>query len=355
MFELAKGGHGQGVIARILHEEHPKGLRGKGWHTWTIGAILRSREVLGEYQMHTGGPGKNGRKSTRKPCGDPIPGFFPAIVPEADFYAVQNAVSGRRHGGGRIAGVPNLFSSVLHDARDGKTLVMNSSDSKRHLVSSGAIRRQPGSVYVSFPYQEMEEAILTRLRELKASDILPKNGREDRVGILSGKLAALNHKIAVVRRRADEADDITTFLDMIADYERQKKVMAAELQRATAEAASDEAVTLGETHSLIDLLRKTSGPERDALRLKIKAHIRQLVSDGWILTVARGRDRLAVVQLWFQGGATHRDYLVAYVGGELSQESEAMPTLPHGLDLRRPDHAARLEKALLRTPAADRA
>ncbi len=152
--------------------------------------------------------------------------------------------------------MPNLFSSLLFDARDGQTLIINASGGKRHLVSTGALRRLPGSFFITFPYEVFEGAVLAEFKELKASDILARHVHERKVEELSGKLASINHKIAVVRKRADEGDEITTFLDMIAEYEGQKKKIAADLEKAKAKATSRGAEGLGEAQSLIDLMRK---------------------------------------------------------------------------------------------------
>ncbi len=94
VFALCVEGFGAGAIARIMQKECPQGLIGKGWYTWSIGNILRSRSALGEFQPHIGRPGTAGRKSTRKPFGDPIPNYFPPIISEAEFYAAQKAMDG---------------------------------------------------------------------------------------------------------------------------------------------------------------------------------------------------------------------------------------------------------------------
>jgi DNA invertase Pin-like site-specific DNA recombinase len=362
LFALRLEGHGLNTIARIMHAESPRGLRGRGWHTGSIDAILRSRTVLGEFQPHTGRPAKDGRKSTRKPAGDPIPGYYPAIVSEADFYAVQRLLDVGRRGGGRLKGVPNLFGSLLRDARDGKTLVVNTSTGKQHLVSSGAIRGQPGSAYVSFPLGVFEAALLSCFRELRAADILPSNGKEAKVAALAGKLAAVNHKLAAVRKRADEAEeDIATFLDMIQDYDREKKAVAAQLDKAKADAASKGGEALGEVQQLIEVLGKATGEERDALRLRVRAHLRQLVSEGRVLIIPRGVDKLAAVQLWFAEGGKHRDYILLHQPARMagpqrrgaawwvrSLADVADPAAPAALDLRRKKDVAALERLLLR-------
>src|SRR5205823_5021865 len=153
-------------------QECPEGLTGRGWQPGFIRDILRSRSVLGEYQPHVGTCAKKGRKATRKPAGEPIKDYFPSIVDEATFYRVQQALDERRAGGGRITGVPNLFNGLLHDARDGRRMTVNTTNGIKVLVSSGAVRKVPGSSFVSVRYDTFEDAVLSLLAELKPSDVL---------------------------------------------------------------------------------------------------------------------------------------------------------------------------------------
>src|SRR5262249_54205430 len=75
----------------------------------------------------------------------------------------------------------------------------------------------------------------------------------------------------------------------------------------------------------------------------------------WCLFIARGAQRLAAVQVWFRGGA-HRDYLIlhrAATGGAVGVRparwwvrSLASASISGNLDLRKQEHAKRLEAAL---------
>jgi hypothetical protein len=235
-------------------------------------------------------------------------------------------------------------------------MVINASGGSKKLVSSGALRRQPGAVYVSFPYDVFERAVLTLFRELKASDVLVKNGKGAKAEALAGKLAGLNHKIAVTRKKADESPDVEVFLDMLADYERAKKTVAAELDAARAEAAGrGGAEALGELQSLAELLDEAE--DKEPLRLKIRSRVRQLVSEAWVLVVSLGAVRLAAVQLFFAEGGGRRDYVISYRpypkrskaaadGLRWQCLSAAEAGAPGDLDLRKPEDAAELMTAL---------
>ena len=100
-----------------------------------------------------------------------------------------------------------------------------------------------------------------------------------------------------------------------------------------------------------------AAPDLDDARLRLRSALRRIIDSIFMLIVPRRADRLAAVQIWFTGGKRHRDYLILHrpprsngkkrVEGQWWVRSLADVTKPGALDLRNPDHAARLEKALL--------
>jgi DNA invertase Pin-like site-specific DNA recombinase len=350
-FELAADGAGVNTIAGVLHREHPAGMTGKGWQPGQIGILLRSRSVLGEYQPHVGTCAKKGRPATRKPFGEPIKGYFPAVIDEALFYKVQAAMDGRLKGGGRTTGTPNLFNGILYDARDGRRMTVNGCGGKKVLVSSGAIRKMKGSAFHSVRYDIFEHELLDRLEELTAADVLSKaTEAEDRVAAVSGKLTAVNRKLDAVKARAAAEEDVTVFLDLLADLDRQRKALGEELEQARAAAASQEGDNLGQFISLAAMLDDAAPEERDALRAKVRAALRRVVKQIWALVVPQGPVRLCACQVWFHAEGRHRDYLLAYRTGSGTSRCRSLADAAAlgPLDLRRRDHARRLEKSLCR-------
>lgn len=365
IFQWSVDGMGVGKICERLHREYPGGLTGKEWQPAQVATLLRNRAVLGEFQPHVGTCAKKGGvKSTRKPVGEPIKDYFPWIVSEAVFYQVQRGLDARRHGGGRVTGVPNLFNGCVWDARDQRRMVIGGSHGRRVLVSSGAIRRVKGSAFRTVRYEVFERAVLSLLRELKPQDVLGRAGPgEDAVEMLSGKLAAVNHNITRTQQRAAQADDPSVFLDLLDDYGRQRKKIIRQLEEAKATAASQTSDNLGECVSLIGLLAEADERERDGLRRRVKAAIRRLVESVWVLIIPRGHERLVAVQVWFAASQRRRDYLVYYrpphkdFGGRAEEHLRAcsladLPA-PGDLDLRKPAHARRLEKALAALDVAE--
>jgi DNA invertase Pin-like site-specific DNA recombinase len=319
IFRLALEGHGVTAISGKMHKVAPEGMTGKGWQPAQVHALLRSRAVLGEYQPHTGTCAKKGTKSTRRPSGEPVKGYFPEIIDEPTFYRVQQLLGERlnhRKGGGRISGTPNLFSGLAYDAADGQKLVLNASNGHKVLVSAGAVRKLQGSVFRSIRYQCFEDAVLSLFKELKPADILaqPDQGK-DKVAALSGRLTVLNAKIAQTKARAAQEDDATEFLDLLADLGRERREVIAAKEQAEGEAAARDADNLGEFLSLIDLLKDATPEELPELRRKSRARIKHLVRELWVLIVPRNQERRIAVQVHFRDGA-RRDYLIrTWAGG----------------------------------------
>ena len=95
VFQLAQDGYGHRSVAAELNRagipafsagrKNASGL----WANSSISHIIKNRSVLGEYHPHQFVDGK------RVPTGEPIPGFFPAIITEDVFYAAQQAVNSR--------------------------------------------------------------------------------------------------------------------------------------------------------------------------------------------------------------------------------------------------------------------
>lgn len=89
-----------------------------GWHESFINRLLKDRAVLGEYQPHTFVDGQ------RVPEGEPIIGYFPAIVDPALFASVNASAPHRKsaRGGGKSEKIANLVSGLVRCRHCGGTM-----------------------------------------------------------------------------------------------------------------------------------------------------------------------------------------------------------------------------------------
>jgi DNA invertase Pin-like site-specific DNA recombinase len=349
IFHMAADGHGIGSIAKTLNAGGVPGIgrQKRLWHPSFVAKVLGNREVLGEFQPHEWRDGK------RVPAGDPIRGYYPAVVTEREWYAAQQAKADRKiERGPKGKGVANLFTGLLRDARDGQTMTVVDKGKRSPgpvLVSTGAQRGQAGSKYLSFPYGVVEEAFLRAVRELRPADLLPPRGAGHDDGP-SAELARVNRRIAGIQAELKQDGELTALVPVLRELQAQQKTLSARVEKAKAERARPKPEALGEVKSLADMLEGAKGDRRTELRTRIKARIKSLVSEMWLVVYEKKRkdrwnhwrtDRHAEAQVFFKNGS-FRPLSMVKSGGRVacvtSQTNAGTGALPHGppptLDLR---------------------
>jgi DNA invertase Pin-like site-specific DNA recombinase len=365
IFHLAAAGYGHVLIVRKLNEDGVpafgenvvrEGRRRSAFSgRWTrsyVALILRDRRAVGEMQP---------RKQDGTPDGDPIKGYFPAAVTEAQWNAARAGAVERGRKPGRTSGkYVNLFSGLLKDARTGEAyhMVLRTTPAaglRRVLFNQSATSR--GDQYFSFPADAFEEAILSLLREIDPHEILNGDTGPDESLVLSGELATVEAKIGELEAELLKGD-VAALARALRRLEEQKKDLAERLAEARLKAAHPLSESWGETQSLLSALE--SAPDQQDARLRLRAALRRVVEEMRLLVVPHGagRDRLVAVQVYFAGKGRRRDYLILHrpaTGGSVGTrparwwaKSLASVARPGKLDLRNKDHAAALEKVLLK-------
>jgi hypothetical protein len=280
----------------------PMGRSGR-WSLDYVLWVLHSRTLVGEYQ-----PGGRDDQGGKVLDGKPVPGYYPAVLTDREWWELQAAIEGRRRKVGRPgAGETSLFTGLLFEARSKKRLrvrpgagargrclyLQPERDDRRANPWAGAEDR--------FPYQPLEEGILRMLDELRADDLRPDQAaqeREARVVQLTGDLVALEHREKVLKGQvADPAQDpavLDTLLDVLRSVAARKGETARELERLKLEGQSGREEVLGELQSLVAMMRAAKGDERAALRGRVKAALPFLVKEIWALAQVETRRRKVI-------------------------------------------------------------
>jgi DNA invertase Pin-like site-specific DNA recombinase len=356
IYRMGREGYGSATIAKKLNAEGVSSPYGKPWNNVSVLHILRSRAVLGEFTPH------RGPANSRVPAGPPIADYFPRIIQDDEFWAVQNAIKLRlAQRGPRGRRVANLFTGLLKDARDGEPIYLNE---KRpgdiRMVSAGAVRGRPGAGHATFPYQVFEQAVLSQLREIDPREVLGQDKSPDEAMSLAGQLERVEAKIAELEAELVEGD-VATIAKVLRQQEAKKADLVGKLSEAKARAASPVSDAWGEYRTLADVLVQAKDPE-DA-RTRLRAVLRRIVESMNCLIVPQGRFmRIAAVQIHFAGGS-HRDYLVLHQTPRNDSPKGKTPRtevrsfadeMKAGeLDLRRKADAAKLAKLLATVNPAD--
>ncbi|MDX2274206.1 MAG: recombinase family protein [Hyphomonadaceae bacterium] len=213
IFRESGSGLGAYTIARRLNADAvPTFGRSDGWQPSYIKKILGSRSVLGEYQPHHFVNGK------RKPLGDPLPGYYPAIISAEVFAAANAAVRSRqpKNGGGGRTGenFANLFKGLLFCAHCGATMrLLNKGPPPkggRYLACEAAHRGMNCNKKV-WRYDHFERAFFHHADlHLGIGDALAANERM--LPTIEGKIALARERLDGLKAQAQGMDE--SFRDM---------------------------------------------------------------------------------------------------------------------------------------------
>jgi DNA invertase Pin-like site-specific DNA recombinase len=294
----------------VYHKKADGQRWGSGhWNRAYVQSILNDRRATGEFQPRDAG---------RKAKGQPIKGYYPPVVSEAEFFAARAAIAARRGKPGRIGtGVANLFGGLLRDARDGSTYATEARSegggSVRNLRNQGS--SQGRARCFTFPLATFERALLSQLRELDPSEVLgEKKGRAPAdADVLQGQLEWVRERRAKLKAALGE-DDIAEVVESLRGLQAQETDLVEKLDLARQEAAARPMTARWEdAHTLIDLLDQAEDGQREEVRLRLRSAIRGIVSEVWMLVLPKGKDRVCAAQIRFEGGG-QREYLIQHHG-----------------------------------------
>ncbi len=342
IFALAAAGYGRGMIVHRLEQEGVPPFGRERWHRAYIGRILSERRAVGELQPRRG----------LRPDGDPVPGYFPAVVTEEEWLAAragaaarrnlwkpdaprrplprraEGAPAGRRRGPGKAeeGNQINLWTGLLRNARrrdDGTvdtyvatTVVSGDGRTRRMLINRDATYARLHAKAYSFPLATFDRAILSELREIDPAEVLGTEDRPNEAAVLEGELARVRARTAELEAELLRGD-VPALANAIRKLEDQKRDLTERLAAVRARAAHPLADSWREAQSLADLL--DTAPDPADARLRLRAALQRVIDSIWMLVVRRGRDRICSAQVWFADGVHFRSYLIFHRAARANQ------------------------------------
>jgi DNA invertase Pin-like site-specific DNA recombinase len=325
VYDLALKGHGTATIARMMNENkapllgrskitsHRTGVvREIQWNQTVVYHLLTARSVIGELQ-----PCK-GRGSTRRPVGDPIPDYFPAVITREQFHAVQSHLKTRakvRHG--RRGHHLNIFSGLLFDARDGGTLTYKHHSKRTSAIIPVGAKHGRISTWTSFEAEAFEDELLDCLTQEDAPDIFGENNRtSERITKLTKDKGEAEDMARRHERKCEDAriaknePEWNYHDDKRAKWAEEVRRIEADLAQTQREAAAPLTEAWSNFKNWRERLRKEPGDDN---RERCRAALRRTIAAVWVL-IATGRPRICAVQVWFKGEAgRHKDYIIVNV------------------------------------------
>jgi DNA invertase Pin-like site-specific DNA recombinase len=338
---LALSGYGDIRLVRKLNDDKVPVISGhEHWTNAYVSKILKSPALIGYYE-----PGMDDKDGRRVLTGEVWTDYFPAVITQEEYYqlraARQSRTSQRGPSGTEVA---NLFTGLLHNARDGQPYQRIVKNHARLISASFRNGLSDGDTQ-SFPYEPLENAFLYGFAgQLKLQDLYGGESpipSDDMLTTLLGELADVDTRIAVVKQRIQTDSGITAFLDVLADLDRKRKdlVEKIEEERTRQVQIGKEATVLSDLQALAKLWAGEH-PDRSDIRTRIKAKIRQLISEIWMVVYGRKRSKFksAQLQIFFRGGGSKMLVVHAitdkYRGAELVENSGSGNAVLPASDLR---------------------
>jgi hypothetical protein len=354
IFALAAAGYGQKTTVRLLIREKVPAFGPAGhWNASYLGTMLKDRRAVGEFQPR--------RKRDRTPHGPPIPNYYPAAVTEAEWLAARAGAAQRFRKRGRVGHHLNVFAGLLKNARFGDSYYCAATAaSERHgpsrvLLMNSAGREGRCKCY-TFPFATFEPAMLSMLAEVDPREVLGREDGPDEVLALAGELAGVQAKKEEIEAELLNGD-VAALAKVLRQLEERERDLSAKLAEVRQKAAVPLKDCWGEAKSLLEAI--ADAPDPTDAKLRLRSVLRQVIAEVWLLVVPRGSDRLCVAQVFFPQGDKVRHYIIYHRPPRANNwgRQEGRWTVrsfvdaglkADALDLRKREHARRLEKALTR-------
>jgi hypothetical protein len=174
IFELSIAGLGGYTIAKQLNEKQvPVFGPSPRWDQSTIHNLLVNRATYGEHQPKIYPMGKE------CPNGDPIPGYYPAIITTELFETAQlvrrnNLTFGRGRKGKFIT---NLFPNLLTCGHCGSRVKFHSNGNAKSLICSQVIDRA-GCYRMAWSVRSFENALFDLIQRLAVDETVEEDERQ---------------------------------------------------------------------------------------------------------------------------------------------------------------------------------
>lgn len=289
---MMKDGRGKREIARTLNAEAvptwgSTKRSAKEWEEHNILAVTKSRSLVGELQLDQ-------RKKQKGPV---IPGYYPAVIDEKTWQAIQP--DKREHTSGPQSNVLNLFAGLLHDGyhphyrmkvtigigRD-RTYYYMQSDYRRNdpacadydrdrkkKVKGRKLKLAKPLSCETLNYEEFEKHVLQHFEGINFSEMLPRataaeTSRADVLKAEKRKAEKAAEKLLAMVEQEDGGDSVLVMgriRELETNIKRLAKELAVEEQRAKKERLTMDGFEL-EQKRLEELINASTREARLSLR-----------------------------------------------------------------------------------------
>lgn len=306
IFKMYADGYGITSIVRALNGDKVKtwGSRGTKFSTSYIALLLRSKTVIGELQMcnKVRTPNTKGRKQV--PTGEPIKGYYPAVISEKLFYEVQSKL-GDSKTCKKTGAVVNLFAGRAYCACGcgTKMFLINSSKGKKYYSTWAKMNGTPCK-HETMKYHPIEASFLDQFTTFRKNGLLETTVEDDSGEELRGRLTDL-------QKQADNITEALTIKVTRSLVEKQSSLEAEiDTLKGQLELSQGRKVSKqSDKAAYLELVKELSKPKQSTgFRMKLR---------NWILgslTRMEFDSKSLSYTMSFKTGGTWKVKLAAYQG-----------------------------------------
>lgn len=291
VFDMKEAGLGDQHIAQTLNREGVPTPTGRGkWFNSTVADMSKSIAAIGQYQPYTG----HQKGATRKPEGEPIQGFYPAVIDPDQFHRVQAIRAGRRNPAARVAShtFKNLLVGQVVCGQCGGVVgyLKSTFPKKPHWKPRGVLRcngvaRGLCSNRSRVSYDDLEADLLPFISTMPLGRRADVAGDESMLLALAGQRTELAAKIDALLDQLEAGGAVAERLRQreseLAKLDATLAAVKAETEQARVVSSVDESQDA--LKALTSEMESAEGDQLYAIRARISALLGQIVSGGFVL------------------------------------------------------------------------
>lgn len=293
IFNLSKDGWGSYSIARHINQQNIKPWgRGKYWHESYIKKILSNRSVLGEFQ-----PKRllnDGDTKRTIEDGDPVANYYPAVIDEKLYAAVQLAISKRKQSGSGRKGKnhSNLFSGILKCSNCNASMRFLNKGKKpkggKYLRCSNSLLGG-GCSGPSWRYADVEQAIIETIDVIDFEALIEDNNSSSKLAELHAKKHQLTVEYEEIQQKIENLagtietmpSPSETLMNQLRNREEQSAAITESTKRiATQIAGLEQQQPAEQKKAILEVVQllQSDGDSQHKIRKKLASELRLVLS-----------------------------------------------------------------------------
>ena len=274
IYQMSLSGMGMHVIANTLNSEGVPSFLNAGWRCASIQSILKNRAVLGECTPNKMVDGKKAAITT-------LVDYFPKIISEEDYAAVQVALASRRHKGGEIGKTVNIFAHLMKCKVCGSPMVKIKNNGLMYMSCDRGRRGLSKCGCTGWRYDDLLQRTLKLVSEMDL-DKIGQNTKTE-IDILQSQIYLIDEKIndQVIKKNNVLAaisigGDMMSLVEMLKGIEEELKTL--DYQKISIQALlNEEQHRVKASKNTLESLSKFNQNMDLATGLEVKAMLRNLV------------------------------------------------------------------------------